>query len=284
MHEPTDLGEAASWWEAGQVLPLAGAGAPEVCEFAVAEFATALGLTTDSGRRLIGHALELAHRLPRLWELVQEGRVPVWRARRVAEATMTLSRAGAGFVDRQVAAVTGRVSVPQLDALILEAKIRCDGVEREDPENPHPDVPDTRHVQVHTDQVSFTGTCAVSGELDLADALHLDQALAAGAEQLRLAGSTESLDARRATALGEMSRTQLALSYDGDPEGPTAGPQRPVTLFLHLSEAALTGEAGGRVGRCENTRTPIDADAIRAWCGHPDATVNRPGFIGGLVG
>ncbi|MEZ5091593.1 hypothetical protein [Nocardioides sp.] len=58
--------------------------------------------------------------------------------------------------------------------------------------------------------MSFTGTCQVSGELDLADALHLDQALAAGAEQLRIAGSTESLDAR-ATALGEMSRTQLAL-------------------------------------------------------------------------
>ena len=27
------------------------------------------------------------------------------------------------------------------------------------------------------------------------------------------------------------------------------------------------------MGRCENTRTPIDADTIRAWCGHPDATV-----------
>ncbi|MEZ5092466.1 hypothetical protein [Nocardioides sp.] len=90
-------------------------------------------------------------------------------------------------------------------------------MEREDPENPSPEVADTRRVDVHTDQVSFTGTVAVSGELDLADALHLDQALAAGAEQLKIAGSTESLDARRATALGEMSRTQLALSYDSDP-------------------------------------------------------------------
>ncbi|MEZ5091498.1 hypothetical protein [Nocardioides sp.] len=75
---------------------------------------------------------------------------------------------------------------------------------------------------MHTDQVSFTGTVAVTGELDLADALHLDQARWPVPEQLRLAGSTESLDARRATALGEMSRTQLALSYDSDPEGPTA--------------------------------------------------------------
>ena len=69
-------------------------------------------------------------------------------------------------------------------------------------------------MKVRTEQVSFTGTVEVHGELDLADALHLDQALAAGAEQLKLAGSAESLDARRATALGEMSRTQLALSFE----------------------------------------------------------------------
>ncbi|MEZ5091594.1 hypothetical protein [Nocardioides sp.] len=94
--EPTDLGGAASWWEAGQVLPLAGAGAPEIAEYAVAEFATALGLTTDSGRRLIGHALELAYRLPGLWGLVQEGRVPVWRARRSPTPPRVCRRRGRG--------------------------------------------------------------------------------------------------------------------------------------------------------------------------------------------
>ena len=74
--------------------------------------------------------------------------------------------------------------------------------------------------------MSFTGTVEVHGELDLADALHLDQALAAGAEQLKLAGSAESLDARRATALGEMSRTQLALTFDDEPVGEKARPAR----------------------------------------------------------
>ncbi|MEZ5093870.1 hypothetical protein [Nocardioides sp.] len=103
--------------------------------------------------------------------------------------------------------------------------------------------------------------------MDLADALHLDQALAAGAEQLRIAGSTESLDARRATALGRCpgpSSPSPTTTSDRAWRGPSRRrPQRPVTLFLHLSEQALTGEAGGRVGRCENTRTPIDADTIR---------------------
>ncbi len=274
LHEPTGTGDAAYWWEAGHLVPLAGEGAPQIGEYAIAEFATALGVTTDAGRRLIGHGLEIAWRLPQLWKAVQAGRVPAWRAVRVAEATMALSQAAAGFVDRQVAAVAGRVSLTQLDHLVLEARIRVEGLEREDPENPSPEVPDTRHVSVHTEQVSFTGTVALTGELDLADALHLDQALAAGAEQLRLAGSAESLDARRATALGEMSRHQLALSFDQEPMvgGRRGGrPRRPVTLFVHVSEDALTGT--NPVGRCENTRTPISTETIRAWCGHPDAVV-----------
>ncbi len=81
------------------------------------------------------------------------------------------------------------------------------------------------------------------------------------------------MDARRATALGEMSRHQLALSFDQEPmvEGGARRRRRPVTLYLHLSGDALTG--ANPVGRCENTRTPLDTETIRAWCGHPDAVV-----------
>ncbi len=55
---------------------LAGPGAPTVAEFAPADLGAALAITLDAARELIGDALELAHRLPRLWALVQEGRVP----------------------------------------------------------------------------------------------------------------------------------------------------------------------------------------------------------------
>lgn len=47
-------------------LAVAGSGAPTVAEFCVAELAAAIGLTTESGRRYLGEALELCHRLPRL--------------------------------------------------------------------------------------------------------------------------------------------------------------------------------------------------------------------------
>ena len=38
-------------------------------------------------------------------------------------------------------------------------------------------------------------------------------------------------------------------------------------LHLHLSAAALAG--ADPVGRVENTRSPVTAEQIRAWCGHP---------------
>lgn len=46
-------------------IAIAGEGAPEVAEFSIAEFAAAvLGTSTQSGRHLVGQALELRHRLP----------------------------------------------------------------------------------------------------------------------------------------------------------------------------------------------------------------------------
>src|SRR3954451_5317491 len=90
LHEVSDLEEAATLWAGrGQDtgIPIAGPGAPLVSEFAVAELATALGMSAGSGRNLVAHALELAHRLPRVWARVQCGSLAPWRARRIAEET-----------------------------------------------------------------------------------------------------------------------------------------------------------------------------------------------------
>src|SRR3954465_3008873 len=54
LHEVTDLDDAATWWAGRGVdtgIPIAGEGAPLIAEFAVAEFATALGMTAESGRK-----------------------------------------------------------------------------------------------------------------------------------------------------------------------------------------------------------------------------------------
>jgi hypothetical protein len=119
----------------------------------------------------------------------------------------------------------------------------------------------------------------VHGEVDLADALDLDAALAARAADLKDLGCTESLDVRRAMALGELARRQLALDLEV-PDQPQPTPTKPghrgrareVVLYLHLSQAAVTG-AGSPIGRVENTRSPVTVEQIRGWCGHPDARV-----------
>jgi hypothetical protein len=79
----------------------------------------------------------------------------------------------------------------------------------------------------------------VESEPDLTDALDFDAALSAEAEQLALGGSTESVDVRRAMAVGEIARQQLA--RDLRAAGGGAGKPRQVVLYVHLSEAALCG-------------------------------------------
>src|SRR4051812_22545883 len=78
LHEVAEVQDAATWYAAGcgdTGIPIAGEGAPLVAEFAVAELATALGMSAESGRNLLAQALELAHRLPRLWARVQGGQL-----------------------------------------------------------------------------------------------------------------------------------------------------------------------------------------------------------------
>src|SRR5688500_873383 len=95
------------------LVPLAGPGAPWVAEFALADLAAALGISHDAARQLLADALELGHRLPRLWDQVRAGAVPVWRARQIARHTTDLSVEAALFADRLIAATPQRIGQVQ---------------------------------------------------------------------------------------------------------------------------------------------------------------------------
>ncbi|HEV2798401.1 MAG TPA: hypothetical protein VGV65_12350, partial [Nocardioides sp.] len=126
LHPPESIHSAAAFSVPGtdHEEPLAGDGCPLVAEFCIAELGAVLGVSTASAKKLVGHALELRHRLPRLWAQVHAGLVPAWRARSVAEVTIhttpTLTVEAAGWVDAQVAAVAGRIGPAQLDRLVAE--------------------------------------------------------------------------------------------------------------------------------------------------------------------
>ena len=283
LHRVTDLDNAATW-PAGHGqdtgIPLAGEGAPLVSEFAVAELATALGLSTGSGRNLVAHAVELAHRLPRIWARVQSGSLAPWRARRIAEETLCLSADAAEHVDRMLAPYAHRTGPAQTQRLVETAIARF-----------MPDFAkarrdrsaEGRHFDIDTDQVSFAGTATVHGELDLADALDLDDAIRSGAAELAALGSTDSLDVRRAAAAGVLARGQRPLDLGGDgsvPE-PAAGSRssttwsgkREVVLFVHLTADAIRTRDTDAVVHLENAGGQLlTAGQVAEWCRRADTT------------
>ncbi len=126
QHPPESIDEAATWLTGGYEtgLPLAGPGAPEVAEFCIAEFALAIGRSTDSGRAMIAHAIELKYRLPTTWARIVCGDLQVWKARHIAERTMALTFEAAAFVDAQVAPFAHKIGYAALDRLIEEAIAR----------------------------------------------------------------------------------------------------------------------------------------------------------------
>ena len=242
--------------------PVAGAGAPLVSEFAAMEYAAALGMSTDAGKAYLGRTLELRYRLPRLWAKVVAGKVPVWRAGRIADQTIPLPQAGAAYVDRYLAPVAHSCSWAQMERTVEAALVRFDP---EAAEEKRKAAAESRHVDVHVDEVGFDGTVLIEGRVDLADALDVEAAIKAGAKQQADLGSTEPLNVRRAKAVGDLARRQLAFGFDGSEPG------RGVDLVVHVSEDAVRGE--DTVGRCGNTRTPISVEQIREWCGTANVTV-----------
>src|SRR3954452_13106376 len=104
LHPAESIHDAAFVSRPGaQPLAVAGPGAPLVAESCVAEFAAAVGLPTETGKAYLGEAVELRHRLPRIWARVVAGELAAWRARQISRQTIGLSLAAAGFVDAQVA-------------------------------------------------------------------------------------------------------------------------------------------------------------------------------------
>ncbi|WP_248581140.1 HNH endonuclease signature motif containing protein [Nocardioides sp. InS609-2] len=250
--------------------PVAGSGAPLVAEFCIAEFGAVLGISTVSAKHLIGQALELRHRLPRLWRLVQAGDLPAWRARRIAETTIhaALTREAVAYVEAQLAPFAHRISVSAVDRLVDAAIARFEPARATEAARL---AADGRHVTIEDEQVSFAGTMRVVAELDLADALDFNVAVTHGADTLKALGSEESLDARRASAVGEMARTQLSLDLavaagsetgarvpsSTSDEAPAA---RQVVLHVHLTD-------GDPVAILENGHRLVTLDQVHRWCG-----------------
>ncbi|GAA3087742.1 hypothetical protein JOF29_008152 [Kribbella aluminosa] len=176
-----------------------GEGCPGVAEFAPIELGAVLRMSSGAAASLIGEALALRHRLPRVWAAVLAGNAVAWRARKIAHACLPLPLEAAALVDQRVAGLVNTVTPGQLAKIVTaafwqaaperaqayaEATARTRGVfvSQSDPADDH----GTKRIWVR----------AATGAVIRFDATIDDLAHA-----LKALGDTDTLDERRAKAI-----------------------------------------------------------------------------------
>lgn len=236
--------------ERPRMIALAGPGAPLVHEHAPLELATALGTGPDTGRMLMGQALELRYRLPHLWHRLATGHVPAFQARQIANQTLTLSATVAAKVDELITTTKRRLTKATAEDLVTEALLLCDPDEAARREAA---AQERRGVWLDRDNHTGSATLAdLSARLDAPDAEALNTTLEAIAHIL---GRLTPQDAEpvphqalRATALGILADPQAAAELLDTTQ---LRPTKPATIYLHLEAddlatfLAMTGTGNG---------------------------------------
>ncbi|HEY0772701.1 MAG TPA: hypothetical protein VGD51_01365, partial [Nocardioidaceae bacterium] len=180
-----------------RALPLGGDGAPRVLEFAIAEIAAELAMTTTSVRRLVGDAVAVRSRLPRLWARMYAGAVPPWRARKVAHATRDLTKAQAMVVDDRVADYAdGRLAYGRFMDKVAAEVVAVD-----------PDAATERERKAAQEEFAKVGQTTTHGRKTLyvktstAQMTRIDATISYLAEALRYFGDPDNEDRRRTKAV-----------------------------------------------------------------------------------
>jgi hypothetical protein len=130
LHPATADTGVATWSDTG--LPgmrdhdesLGGDGTPLVAAFTPEPFAAALGVSSMTGMQLLADALDLQHRHARIWARVEALEVAPWKARKVAQATHSLSKAAAAYVDAELAGRLDSCGAVLIERVVAQAIAR----------------------------------------------------------------------------------------------------------------------------------------------------------------
>ncbi|MFS3129059.1 HNH endonuclease signature motif containing protein [Nocardioides sp. Bht2] len=261
LNPVVDGGAAASWSDDPALASLelddvlGGAGTPAVAAFAAEEFAVAANLTRQGAMSLLADALDLHHRLPRLWAKVELLEVPGWKARRVAELTRKLSAEAAAWFDTQLAAGE-RYGWPTIERTLAMAVAKFHPELIRDKTGPLSKADwDVTLTHKHGPEGTASGTSTldvVGGSLDLA---RFHDRVCEEAEKLRRAGDADTLGQRKAKALGSIAEAQDTLDFGGldklDHRGsvdracrdhsPASTARRGLRVFVHTTLVDLFG-------------------------------------------
>ena len=202
-----------------RAVGVAGVGTPAVAEFAVMELAAALRVSHEAALSLVGDVLDLAHRLPRLWALVKELRVPAHLGREAARTSRDLDVDAAAHADRLLVWQPKRLNPHRIGVLVQEARLYAD------PDRAiadHDAALDSRKVECRYG-AGAPGTGEAWMVLDEADLVAFDGVVGVMADQIGALGHGGSLDVRRAHAVGILADPQQALDLLAvDPTAPDA--------------------------------------------------------------
>ena len=250
-------------------LEVAGEGAPTVSEFAISEFARAVGRSDPGGRKLIGAALEAKHRLPRLWARAMVGEVAVWKLCRITEHTHRLHPEGATQVDQHLAPIAHTCSFAEIERVAQAAAAEADA---EGEEEDRAEASVTQHLTIAVQDAQHNhGYVPITGLLDLDDALALEAAIKARAHALLGEHPDLDLDARRATALGHLADQALTGTADAR-DGAGA---RELVIYTHHDTRRAHGVVG--VEGVSSTGSCITIEHLAEWCQQANTRVTiRP--------
>jgi uncharacterized protein DUF222 len=176
---------------------LGGDGCPEIAEFAVAEFAVMLGLSSPAAAAYIGQALALRHRFPHIWAKVQSGEATPWRARKIAAACQDLSEETAASIDKRLARIVDTVTPHRLDNIVKAAQAHA-----------APEVARAKAEQRARERGVYVGRSDEYGSKKIfiraasGNVIRFNATITSIAEALKIFGDTRSLAARRAEAIG----------------------------------------------------------------------------------
>ena len=240
-----------------------GEGTPEVSEYCAAELADLQGIGIFAARMLIADALDLRHRLPRLWDRVMTGGVRAWQARKIAETTRPLSWEAASELDLALADFVGMMPWPRFRRILEAAVLDADAVLARERQ---------RRAREAQDVYGFDsedGLKTIVAKANAGDAVWFLATVNRIADILAARGDAGPVGSRRARAVGIMARPAEALAlliehqHDDDattqpepdestdsanhqslsttvPAGFDAKAARPkVVLHFHLTDAAL---------------------------------------------
>ena len=237
-------------------------GTPLVGEFLATEIGPLLGISPDAAMGRIGDALDLRHRLPKLWNTVLAGTVQVWQALKVCQATAALSAQAAGWVDKQLADALQAWPWPRVTRALPAWIIQAD--------------PDTARQRAETAARDHhlrlsginDGHIAIWGLVDAADGIDFDQAINQIANSLPndpTAAGGSDLDARRAAAVGILARSAF---------GQNVLPSHTLVVHIAADDPAINTNGQAHAGQAGTGVAHVDK-----W--GPLLTEQLPRFLAG---